>query len=500
MTQRTAARRHLLGMMLPLACLLLWNVWAGEIIPLGDGLGVDGIEYARITREAPGVLDHGLGPLYGGRVVPPLLVRLLIEVVGLDLDTAGIISGYKLFNALVALASVFFWHLIAGRLRLSASGRWLGFLVLFVNCGFLEFPLYYPVLTDPSALLLSLAMVYAHLCRRPWVVFGLSAIGAFTWPTLMYLGCVLFLFPYRREPVESARPMLPRILGVMAALGVVAALGYGAVTGYRQGLTGEWAEPGLVGYGLLALGCLIVVLYAYGAGRTLSDQRRFFEEPWSYLAAGFWGRLGMMVVLYLGVDRLTARMLDPTQALEGSFFVGSVMRAAQRPFVFYVMHVSYFGPLVIVAAVHWRRIVRLLHSHGMGLTLYGALSAVLLMQPLSRQSLTILPLLALLLALSFEGPERPHRGELWGLAALSLLLSRFWMPVNYLQERWPIDDDPIFWFRLNYGKFFSDRVFWPQLLFIALLTAALGVYLRRRNARLEEASSGLQGSPAAKDV
>lgn len=477
------SRRDLSWMMGLLAVFLLWNFFAGEIILMGDGLGVDGVEYARITREAPEVLDHGLGPLYAGRVVPPLLVRLFIEGTGLSLDTVGVITGFKIYNSLLILASVLLWYGIAGRVHLSSEGRWLGYLVLFVNCGQLESIPYYPVFTDPSALFLSLALLHAHLSGRPWVIYLLSLVGAFTWPTLMYLGLVLFLFPHRRENVEPARPFLPRLVGAIAALGVVAGLGYGATTGYRHGLSGEWAEPGLWGYGLLAMGCLIVTIYAFGAGCVLSNQRRYFEQPWSFLSGGFFLRLAMAAVLYVTVDAVSGLLLVESVPLKGHFLVGSVMRASQRPFVFYVMHVSYFGPVVIIAAYHWHRIIGLLHSHGMGITLYGALSAILLIQPLSRQSLTVLPILALFTALAFEAHGRMSRRELWCLAALSLVMSRFWMPVNLLQQRFPINDDPIFWFRINYGKYFSDLVFWPQLVLIALLTLAMVIYLRRRDVR-----------------
>lgn len=464
------------------ALFLGWNLVVGEIIPMGGGLGVDGIEYARITLEAPEVLDHGLGPLYAARVLPSLLVRLLIEGTGLGLDAEGVIRGFEILNGLLMLACVWLWLLIADAVGLGSSGRWLGFLALFVNCGLMEVYHYYPVLTDVSALFLSLLMLWAHLRRRLVVLFVATAAGSFTWPTLLYLGLVLFLFPHRRETVLSAPPPGPRLVGIVAALGVTASLSYGALTGYREGLTGEWAEPGFWGYGLLAIGCGIVVLYAYGAGRTLSDQRPYFERPLGYLTSGFWLRLALAGGLYLAVDQISGWFLASSEDLEGRFLVGSVMRASQRPFVSYVMHVSFFGPVVILAAYHWRRLVALLHRHGLGITLYGSLSAVLLIQPLSRQSLSTLPLLALFVALIFEQRGRLSRRELWGLAGLSLVMSRFWMPVNRWQERWPVDGDPIFWFRLNYSKYFSDRVFWPQLVIVALLTLSLVLYLRRRDA------------------
>ncbi len=476
--------RDLLCMIGLVAIFLVWNSAVGEIIPLGDGLGVDGIEYARITLEAPQVLDHGLGPLYAARILPSLVVRLLIEGTGLELDNRGVIRGFEILNGFLMLASVLLWLLLADAVGLGASGRWLGFLALFVNCGLMEVYHYYPVLTDISAFFLSLLMLWAHLRRRLVVLFLATLAGSFTWPTLLYLGLVLFLFPYRRQAAVPANPLGPRLVGVIAASGVTAGLAYGALTGYREGLSGEWAEPGLWGYGLLAFGCGLVVLYAYGAGRFLSDQRAYFERPMSYLTSGFWPRLVLAAGLYLAVDYVSGLFLAESEALEGRFLVGSVMRASQRPFVSYVMHVGFFGPVVILAAYHWRGLVALLHRHGLGITLYGSLSAVLLIQPLSRQSLSALPLLAMLVALVFERQGRFSRGELWGLAGLSLLMSRFWMPVNRWQERWPVDDDPLFWFRINQSKYFSDRVFWPQLVVVALLTLVMVLYLRRRVAAL----------------
>ncbi len=489
-SQPGAGSDRTLAIMLAVALVVLAaNFFFGEIIPLGDGLGVDGKIYAQITREFPGILGEGVGPLYAGRILPPIAVHLLMRLSGSSFEDGNIIAAFQIYNGLLLLGSILIWHLICAHLELSKAGRWLGFLALFVNCAHLEYSLYYPVLTDVSAFFISMLMLYCYLRGQTTALYLLSFAGAFTWPTLMYLGLIFFIFPLRHETVEPAPKLFPPLFGIASILGVGAGLAVAVVTGFRGGLTGAWIPPAPWGYGVLALSTLCVFGYVFVVSRDLTNNASYYRKLGYFITRDRILRLGLALLLYLAVGYLTENLMSrPGQHLREQFLIGSLLRATQRPLVFYVMHVMFFGPIALIAVFHWRRIVRKVQSYGLGMTLFATLSAVLLIQPLSRQSITVLPALVMFIVLVMDESLRTaSRRELWGFGVLSLVLSRAWLPVNYVQQRWPVTDDPIFYFKINYSKWFSDVAYVPELILVILLSGWVFSYLRRRDALPDQA-------------
>src|SRR5262249_45416437 len=92
---------------------------------------------------------------------------------------------------------------------------------LFVNFAVLKWVPYYPVLTDVYALTLGLLMLYCYLADRALALGVLTALGAFTWPPLIYQGSLLLLFP-RDHGTEKA--LSPPRLGLNTLLAGAAAL------------------------------------------------------------------------------------------------------------------------------------------------------------------------------------------------------------------------------------------------------------------------------------
>ncbi len=101
---------------------------------------------------------------------------------------------------------------IAEELDLHQSGLWFGFVGIFVNFAFFKYAWYYPVLTDVSAAALSLAMLLFYLRRRQLPLVIVTLMGAYTWPTLIYIGLFLLMFP--RESIVEQKTSLPRWLAI----------------------------------------------------------------------------------------------------------------------------------------------------------------------------------------------------------------------------------------------------------------------------------------------
>ena len=207
-----------------------------EKIQVGGGLGWDGQIYGSWARDFHGqVVERGVIRYYLQRVLPPALVHYSLRLFAVPRTDANIIRAFGLLNVALLTLAAFVWCRLADRVVLSRRGKWLGGVGLFVNFAVLKWVSYYPVLTDACALTLGLLMLDCYIADRKWVLGILTALGAFTWPVLIYQGSLLLLFPRDRRTEPTLSP--PRF-----ALNTLLAAGAADVVRHLVELTPERAR------------------------------------------------------------------------------------------------------------------------------------------------------------------------------------------------------------------------------------------------------------------
>lgn len=212
-----------------LAIMLSTQVW-GERVGVAGGLGWDGQVYASWTRDPRGtVFGPGLDPYYVQRFLPSLVVYLGLSLSGAELSNRNIIVGFSILNTVLSIASIWVVGRIAGLLGLRPYGRCLAIIALFANFYFLKFCIYYPVLTDSSAYLLTLLQFLFFLRRRTLALILTTTVGAFIWPTALLVGATLAIFP-RSEGVEPEETPFSRRAAIAAA--VLASAGFLLLVAY----------------------------------------------------------------------------------------------------------------------------------------------------------------------------------------------------------------------------------------------------------------------------
>ena len=102
-----------------------------------------------------------------------------------------------------------------------------GLCCIFLNYAVLKNTSFNPVLTDMPAYAVSAGLWFGHIFRaRQVALFALSAIGAWVWPTLIYLAQSWRLFPRNpeRDSHDCAAPLRLNVIGT-ALLTLYAGLG-----------------------------------------------------------------------------------------------------------------------------------------------------------------------------------------------------------------------------------------------------------------------------------
>lgn len=456
----------------------LGQVLWGERLSPGRGLGWDGRFYARIAQDLPRVLFvEGLDAYRLQRVVTPALVYFGLRALGLPRDDAHVVDAFAVYNLLLLLATVVVWRGIARAAGLGEGGLWLGFLLLFANFANLKMPYYYPVLTDTTAVFLGALLVYFHLRGSAPGMLAVMAIGAFSWPSFLVLGGLLFLFPHTSlGPFQPPPRPWPLVVGAAAAAFFLAHLLLTAVDMLPPRPDG--VRPPSLDRLVFSVPLTMVYIVTVAAGLLgHADLWRLRTYRVRALRLAAW--LALLVGTRWIVDRL-ARGKGPLD-LQG-FLWQVTHQSIIEPGIVVVAAAVYLGVVVLIALVCWRRFCGAAHHVGVGMTLFvcAILAQSLTSEP--RQILHGLAALVLVTVSAVEGVRWPSWGR-WILLALALFGSKVWFGINHegfsgKDKTWSY---PSQYYFMNHGVWMEPDTFRVQGLLV--VAAGLLVLVVMRHAR-----------------
>jgi hypothetical protein len=430
----------------------------GERIAAGRGQGWDGRFYAEMARDFPSqVFGHRLDAYRLERVLPSGIVYLSLRVFDLPPDDVNIVKMFAFYDLALLCGVVLAWVGIARCCAISVRGRWLGFVLLFVCFANLKVPFYYPVLTDTTAFFLGALLVYFHLGRNKAAMLAVLAFGAFSWPSFVGLGALLFVF----EPTPLGSEDGPRrAYGAVAALAVIA---YLAMLPGNPHLDLQPDRSAAVDKRLLPLSIAIVIAYVAAVAAGLFRSRALFALE-TYKGAFRPRRAALVVALALLV-RLTVHVLSNGARISdvGIYVRNLPARPLIKPGLFLVAHAVYFGVLVPLLIVAWPAACRRAHRLGLGFTLFTAAILAVALTPESRQILHGLPALALIAVLAVEDIRWPDWGRVL-VALMAIASTKVWFSLNqggFLGKSDPFSYPSQFYF-MNQGPWMAYENYFLQ--------------------------------------
>ena len=226
------------------------------------------------------------------------------------------------------------------------------------------------------------------------------------------------------------------------------------------------------------LSASITALYLFFGLRLLLDSPELWQTLHS-LKALRWRRLWVAAIL-IGTTELAVAAIGTQEAhySGGLFVTDTFFSSITQPGIFWLAHVLYFGPILIVLPFLWRRMSRSIQQEGVGLTLCFALAVVIGAGSESRKLLNFYPFVVLFLADAVNGIVRGWR-QVAVLAMLSFAISKVWLPMDHdLSLPW---GGTIGWRALyvsSRGPWIDHTWYVLQLGLILLITLVLFRWLR----------------------
>jgi len=518
-------------MALLVAAFSLSAIFSGEILTVNGGFGWDGTRYAAIAKDfGPEVFGRKLDAYRMQRIAPSGAVHYGLRLLGLSTaDDAHILRGFQVYNMLLLIAGVYAWHGIAARLGLGPRGLWLGFAAMYVNFAVLKMTFFSPVLTDTTALVAGMFLLYGHLAGHAWLVWLVGLAGAFTWPLLLPLALVLLAFPRGAGPPDVPAGRLPARWWIAGGSAVAVAAAWRVVV---VGQTIDGAGP--IWYSWAPLAAVLVCAYLAAATWWLIDRqalarlRRVLAEPQQRGVPNEHSRFGdgteqtagnaLRGVPERGLaasraihgtprrafptghrpritqDHLAALALAAAVAALRTFvFVPSaepgytvkqylcavLVSSVAKPGVFFVAHVVYFGPIVVAAILLWPRVCERIRGQGPGVVILAGTAVVLSIGSESRQLVSFLPLVAAFTVPAIDELPRARWHDVVFLAA-GLVASKCWLPLNHGPTTGNLLEFPDQLYFMNQGPWMSDGMYLAQGMIVLAMAAALAWMKRER--------------------
>ena len=473
--------------------MLLFGIFSflfAALIPIGHGYGWDGLNYGTWAQDFYNrIIVEGVHSYHAQRILPSAIIHYTMRLFEVSMDpqheieifkiSQNIITGFKIYNLILLVFGTYVWTLILEELKLGKKGKWLGFIGLFINFAILKDHWFEPVKLDPTALFLGVLLLYFYLKNKSTAVLIVSIIGAFCWPTALALGGLLYIFPKKQlndHPISANASAAVGVIVVSIMLTAVLSVLY---VYYVVTLPNYFGfEP--IDSSLLALSVIALLIYMYLVTKPILTNKFLYNFK-NIIESLKLKNLMILIVIVVIIKIAHYYLSNKTTEVDhvGSFVYYIIRLSIQRPLVFFVGHVVYFGPLVILMMLLWKSICKIIFQYGIGLTLFFLINIIISINSESRQLIFALPFFVAFTVKTLE-PIQIKPYYYWIFGVIALLYSKVWYSLEGINTfDWHITDDffsfPFQRYLMNIGSYMNAQMFFLQGTVI-LVTAILFYY------------------------
>jgi hypothetical protein len=413
------------------------NIGWAERLTVQEGLGWDGVYYARFVRDFQDILSSGVPSYYAQRVFPSGVVHYAMRLFSQPFTNANIVRAFETYNLVLLVLAAWVWGKIGDELAISNRAKWFGFVFLFASYAILKNNFYNAVLTDTTAFTIGMLLLYFFLRGSSAGLLIVLVISAFTWPTAPFLAALLFVFPYRKAlasrgsdigPTDKRYGTIAATLIAVITLGILIFLATSSQ--YPRWLT-NFELVLRIDRPLIYLSIACVVAFLFIATRELLADESLYDVR-KLSSAVDWRRLAIVIVVFVGLMLAHKSISTAEEIGWGSmkvFIFHTFMVSISDPFLFLVAHVVYFGPVIVLLALFWKCFCIALKTYGPGMQGVVLISVLLGINSQSRYEIAAVPIFVGLLVKVLDEPVLQRQNILVWLT-LCLAYSKVWYRFN----------------------------------------------------------------------
>lgn len=471
---------------------IAFSIFYGEHILAGNGLGWDGFRYSKYAQNFYEVIfNHQLSAYVSQRIFPLFLIYITTQILHFTITEANSVFLFSMLNVSLLILSVLIWSKLAKKLQWNLGVQIISFSGLFLNFVNLKMAFYYPTLTDTTAFTLGLLILYFYVNGGKKCLLLTTVIGAFTYPTLLYAGLVLFLFPMNNKISITAETTTKKLNLLLAIVQSVVITTLSVVIWHQHDWLGAARALGS-DYSLPVLGLSTIALFLYLTAGLYPMSSYYRSILVNFKNLFSFKRIVISGLVYVFV-KLSIKWISSPDITSGltiwEYIIHIAGQALAYPFVFIISHVIYFGPIVCLLIFLWKDALRhLIKERAIGLFFLTGIYILLSIGSESRQLVNFLPIAVYMVA---EVLNRKILSSHFILAftLISLFISKFWFPINHGVE-WPslltnppemTLQFPLQWFFMNHGPWISHQMFVINAIIVSGSFLAVFLIMRTRS-------------------
>jgi hypothetical protein len=456
--------------------------FASEKIQYGNGFGMDGQLYAAWVQHFDKANFHQLSVQ---RIFPSAFVHYTLKLLSIHATRDVIIASFQVLNSFcVALSAALFW-LCCLHLHISRVGQSLGLISILSSFGVLKWLAYYPVITDGVALAIGSALFYTYVAQRMFSLVLVLLVASFTWPTAVYGGVLLILFPPRGAGSEIAsRNRFWPTAGWRRVAALVGAITLVLISLY---IFWEWnftipvpvITPIML---LLPISYFVLASYLFFGFYGVLIARLNLSPSALVCDLSIWSPIAILLLFGLPILR---GLVFSLVSDEGGMELLNLKLIFTLPIVapgkFIVAHVFFYGPIILLVVAFWKLVCAKAAQIGPGVWYLMGVGVAESISSESRHIIHLFPfLVGLVIAVLDKGYFNILSDRIFQVtfAILSILVGRFWMPIGGAPYLGKLEEQTYY---MTQGPYTSHLVYFVQLAVVLAVGIILYLVWRRRS-------------------
>ncbi len=387
---------------------------------------------------------------------------------------ADLANGFAIANLILVLGSAALWRRIARLSGFPGWVSWLGFLFLFCNYAMLRAPYFDAVMTDYFGFFLAMLSLESYLRGRTAMLAACTVAGAFTWPILFVVNGAMLVMPVRRTEAELEAAPVPdaaRVVDRLARAAVVCAF-------IALAIHYIYFDPIPFPYGaeqiarpLLPASMVCALVYVIWVARCVSFVPLARKSNFDMRGAAI---LLLSILMYSLVREYLVRASGNDTALNSPAMMLQFIstQSLVRPGSFVVAHVAYWGAWVLLF-VMWLKPVLEASRRQPAIYFLVAACSVFFIFTESRWNTCFMPVAVYAFCNLLARGRAPPASVLAALLLVTLIGSRFWLPMSRAGAFDALLQFPAQWYFMNIGPWMGWGGYWFNFAQVLVCAAIL---------------------------
>ncbi len=465
--------------------LLIWGILSIlfiPVIPIASGFGWDGVFYGKVALNFEELVGN-MDTYHAGRIFPGILVHYTMVLFKIPFSLESALTIYQFYYLGILMIASIVWVKIASLLNLNEHNKWISFIALFVSYPVLNLYFYYPSLTDGTIFLIAILLIYYYLRVNYLLLFVISIVSFFSWPTGIIMCFIIFVYGQRQNVFwGEGYVKLKRFLLILILLSPL--LAAALVLSNVDFITSFFAQMQFKAnifqklssinkrihydFVILISSLLLVVYYVTVYWVILRDFKfvSFFKIHFEKnMIIKILIAISFIAILILAKRQLYNPTLPTVTAISG--YAYPVFKLSSRfPLQFIVCHIAFWGPSILLLIFFFRRFINYLKETNLAIMLGLIFTLVFSINAESRAITNFYPFIIFILVQIIDFSKIKYANIFPGLFLLiSLAYAKIWLQITLPSSTYPnvidanLDQFPMQWYFMNFGLWINYQMY-----------------------------------------